>query len=340
MEVLECGVAVPSHAAKLTSAALISEAAVDAIVLDADGATLPDKAVSELKRSARRLRVPVVDQEWAVNAIVSGQLPPELAAAAQRLAAEGNAPAAGGGLTQGELSPDVAPKRRRLSSLQAPAAASTPAPAAQQGGEVPVGPSCLPLDEFRDPKDVQMAGNNCDAGLQPLGGAQGRGKANRRASLQGRNRDSSAGGAAADAKAGAPAAGAPAPSCPPMAAEPSRTVHEGAAAAAGRTDDGSLAPRPPSTGAAPTSLTAPVQWIGEPLEPGAAGGAAARHRHHYAAVKIGPDVVRLGDCVELAPLPGEGSTRIVRVEKLWAERTSSSQVTSKQGRGGFCCFCL
>jgi hypothetical protein len=76
----------------------------------------------------------------------------------------------------------------------------------------------------------------------------------------------------------------------------------------------------PGVGAAP-------RWLGEPLA-GAASGAEPQsaHRAYYSAVDLGPrGIVRVGDCVELAALPGEAGPRVARVERLWAERSASGR---------------
>jgi hypothetical protein len=67
------------------------------------------------------------------------------------------------------------------------------------------------------------------------------------------------------------------------------------------------------------------RWLGEPLAAGA--GPQSAHRAYYGAVDLGAGrgVVRVGDCVEMAALPGEAGPRIARIERLWAERSASGR---------------
>lgn len=401
------------------AASRVADAVIDAIVLEdgearssgasgaaAGGASAGtggggDQVSRDLRRAARRLRIPVLKQEALVDALVKGELPPELAAmidsagepftgpsgahapaeppAARVPAPTGivktsAAPAPPGGAACGKLaSPDlpVAPpaaKRRRLSAALAgtPAAGAAPAGDAANAAAAAAPDAAGATGRGRPRRRASVATGHGEpaaaaaaaaaanvAGLADPAPAPGGG---RRASLLGRRTSTGrttghedGAGAAARATPSAAAAGrvgsgaaAAAPATPAVgapgatAATPAVAVVIGAAAAAmpaAAAAATSAAPfaTPVAASASAIGAAAPfaVEWVGSPLAPASASGAAMPHRQHYSGFRLpAGTVVHLGDCMELAPLPGEASTRIVKVEKLWAERAAAGKVRS------------
>ncbi|KAL0028399.1 hypothetical protein WJX77_003852 [Trebouxia sp. C0004] len=79
-------------------------------------------------------------------------------------------------------------------------------------------------------------------------------------------------------------------------------------------------------GGAGQLLSGDIQWVGPSIEPPTGLGLTpSQHQTFYAAFARGGVVVRVGDFVELSPVPGEDLNRLVQVAALWSEPTQARQ---------------
>lgn len=71
-------------------------------------------------------------------------------------------------------------------------------------------------------------------------------------------------------------------------------------------------------------LSGEIQWVGPSVDPPTGLGLGltpSQHQTFYAAFTRGGVEVRVGDFVELSPMPGDDFTRLVQVKALWSEPT-------------------
>ncbi|KAL0056193.1 hypothetical protein WJX82_008598 [Trebouxia sp. C0006] len=79
-------------------------------------------------------------------------------------------------------------------------------------------------------------------------------------------------------------------------------------------------------GGAGQLLSGDIQWVGPSIEPPTGLGLTpSQHQTFYAAFARGGMVVKVGDFVELSPVPGEELNRLVQVAALWSEPTQARQ---------------
>lgn len=308
------------------------------------------RALSRLERSARRLRIPLCDREWVLETVMDGQLLPSFRPALaaqtgspqqqqQQRRHEQHATRNGGG--HHHPSPKLQQQRQdheRQGTRDGDGGRDHLSPQLRQQGQQQLqiavaDEGCLMQFSFGEGPAPELLGSTPSLGLSPhtlkaklpaLGQAGRQAKERVHAQERGQAQVRSLAVGYADYSTAREqqqgARGGTSTDCSPAA---SPTVH-------GKRGQLSpcASPRAPAPAPQQQQHQQPI-WQLDWLEPAAVGPTACMpacaHRRFYSGFTLRGGCVRVKDCVELAPQPGEPLPRVVRLDALWSEKPSDGR---------------